>query len=176
MIVVCVMSALLLAYGGYQARFYLLRRRLGRMEWGELVARVQPVNVGAVAQVAENFLHPSKSQLRLEPGVMWQSIGELEGLHALHTNADAMLDLAVFASRWNSVEGRIVSEMIRRDGVRLKRAIMQIEMAMFFGLGSSFAPFQLQEAAASYHLMRGRLFGLYEAVHVGLYPRLIEVL
>ena len=176
MFVIAALIVVLIAFAATQGRFFLRRRRLRRMRWDELVARVQPVNVDGVASIAENFLRPSKDQLRMEPGEMWEMVGKLKGMEAMRSNADAMLELAQFASRWNVVEGRIVSEMIRRDAVRLKRAIVQIELAMFFQLGSVFAPFQLQEAAACYHLMRGRLLGLYEVAHVGLYPRLAEVL
>ena len=176
MFVLAALLVVLTAFGIAQGRFFLRRRRLRKMSWEELVARVQPVNLDGISTIAENFLHPCKEQLRIEPDEMWQMVGKLKGLQALRCNADAMLELAQFASRWNVTEGRIVSEMIRRDGVRLKRAVTQIEMALFWQLGVVFAPFQLQEAAAAYHLMRGRLLGLYQVAHVGLYPRLSDVL
>ncbi len=37
-----------------------------------------------------------------------------------------MLTLAIFAQRWNSESGRIVSELMRRDAVRLKEAISEL--------------------------------------------------
>ncbi len=176
MLIVVFLFFLVAAYGSVQGRYFLRRRRLSRMDLQEHLARIKPVNVDAVSVIALHFLNPSKRQLSMEPPAMWESIGEMDGLQALIDNADAILDLALFASRWNRVEGRIVGEMIRRDGVRLKRAAFRIQMATYFGLGGAFAPFQLQEVSAAYHLMRGRLLGLYQVTHVGVYPRLVEVL
>ncbi|MGI4758234.1 MAG: hypothetical protein ACRYGF_15475 [Janthinobacterium lividum] len=176
MLIVAALIAVLIALAVVQVRFYLRQRRLQRTSWDELLSRLQPVNLQGIEEIAENFLHPSKTQLRIEPTEMWELVGKLKGIQALSANADAILDLAVFASRWNQVEGRIVAEMIRRDGVRLKRAVVKIEVSTVFGLYRALAPFQLQEAAAAYQLMRGRLLGLYLVAHVGLHPRLMEVL
>jgi hypothetical protein len=176
MLVFGILLSLVAGYGAVQGRFYLRRRRLHNTSVQTLVERLQPVNLGAICQIAENFLNPSRLQLRLEPPVMWAKIGEVEGLKMLSTNADAILDLAAVASRWDRTEGRITAEMIRRDGVRLKRAVWKIRLVLHFGLGEVCAPFQLQEAAAAYYLMRTRLLGLYQGSHTGLYPRLAEVL
>ena len=176
MLIFAVLCVLVALYGVVQGRFYLRHRRLSRTSIHELVSRIQPVNVDGISAIAMNFLNPSKMQLQLEPPMMWASIGEMSGLEALIANADAILDLAAFASRWNQVEGRVIAEMIRRDGVRLKRAAWKIQLATYSGLGRVSAPFQLQEAAAAYFLMRGRLLGLYQVAHVGIYPRLAEVL
>ena len=176
MIVVAVLLALCLAYAGTQLRFYVRRRKLLQQSWDDVLIRVKPVNIAAISEIADNFLHPSRSQLRIEPDEMWERIGKMDGLERLATNAEAMLDLAVYAAQWNRVEGRIVGEMIRRDAVRLRKAVRVIELAMFSQLVVTMAPFQLQEAIAAYHLMRGRLLGLYEVAHVGLHPRLAEVL
>lgn len=176
MLIVAGLAAVLIAIAFVQVRFYSRQRRLQRMSWEEMLARLQPVNRHGIAEIAENFLNPSKNQLCMDPTEMWERVGKLKGIEALSANADAILDLAAFASRWNQVEGRIVAEMIRRDGVRLKRAVAKIELSMIFGVYRVFAPFQLQEAAAAYHLMKGRLLGLYLVAHVGLYPQLTEVL
>ena len=62
--------------------------------------------------------------------------------------------------------------MIRRDAVRLNRALTRIELALFSQLGWLRAPFHVQEVSASYYLIRSRLLGLYENSHAGLLPRL----
>ena len=94
----------------------------------------------------------------------------------MNTNAQSMLDLAVYAAQWDRVEGRIVGEMMRRDAVRLKRATRYIRAAMVSEKAAKFAAFELQEAAAAYHLMRGRLHGLYESVNIGLYSQVAETI
>ena len=176
MLIVAALVATVIAIAIMQTRFFMRRRRLQGTSWEELLSRLQPVNLEGIAEIAESFLHPSKAQLRMEPPEMWERVGQLRGIRAVSANADAILELAMFASRWNQVEGRVVAEMIRRDGVRLKRAAAKIEFELVFGAYGVSAPFQLQEAAAAYHLMRGRLLGLYQVAHIGLYPQLLEAL
>ena len=174
MLYLTVLCSLVLAYAASQGAFYLKRRKLQQRSWNDLLASVQSVNVLGITEIADCYLHPSSTQLRLDPTQMWEIVGESKGLQALRTNAQAMLDLAVYAAQWNRVEGRVVGEMMRRDGVRLNRAIKQIELAMIAQIGVKFAAFELQEAAAAYHLMRKRLLGLYEVAHIGLYQPLAE--
>ena len=69
---------------------------------------------------------------------------------------------------------------MRRDGVRLRQAIFRIRFGMMsqmvLGRHLVSVPFQLQEAASAYYLMRQRLLALYESSHVGLYPVLAQSL
>jgi hypothetical protein len=172
MIFLAILCSLLVIYAASQARFIWKRRKLVHRNWTDLLSEIQPVNTRAIAEIAECYLQPSSTQLRLEPDTMWRMIGGSAGLRALGKNAQAMLDLAVYAAQWNRVEGRIVGEMMRRDGIRLERAIRRIEVAMISQAAEKFAAFELQEALASYHLMRGRLLGLYEASQIGLHEQL----
>jgi hypothetical protein len=172
MIFLAILCSLVLIYGASQARFIWKRRKLIHRSWADVLSDIQPVNTQAIAEIAECYLQPSSTQLRLEPDAMWRMIGGFAGLQTLGKNAQAMLDLAVYAAQWNRVEGRIVGEMMRRDGIRLERAIRQIEIAMVSQAAEKYAAFELQEALASYHLMRGRLLGLYEVSQIGLHERL----
>lgn len=168
------LSCLLVAYATVHVRHILKRRRLSQRSWHDLVNEIQPVNSTSIASIAECYLKPTSRQLRIEPDYMWMMIGEAEGLRTLKHNAGAMLDLAVYAVQWNPVEGRIVSEMMRRDAVRLDRAIRHIERALLRQRAEKFAAFELQEAVASYQLMRGRLLALYQVADVRYYQRLAE--
>jgi hypothetical protein len=172
MIFVVVLCSFLVIYAASQAQFIWKRQKLVHRSWADLIREIQPVNTLAIAEIADCYLQPSSTQLRLEPDTMWRMIGGSAGLRALGKNAQAMLDLAVYAAQWNRVEGRIVGEMMRRDGVRLQRAIRRIEIAMVSQAAEKFAAFELQEALASYHLMRGRLLGLYESSQIGLHEQL----
>jgi hypothetical protein len=174
MLYFAILLCLVLAYAANQGYFYWKRRKLLQRSWGDILASVQPVNIEGIAEIADCYLHPSSTQLRLEPTQMWEMVGKFEGLRALKENAEAMLDLALYAAQWNSVEGRIVGEMIRRDGVRLNRAIREIEVATLAQIGNKFAAFELQEVAVTYHLMRQRLLGLYQVAQLGLYAPLVE--
>jgi hypothetical protein len=159
-----------------QLRFVYRRRRLLSQTWGMVLDRVEYVNFRGVKAIADRYLQPDHEQLRLSPGEMWEMVGGLVGVGRMRANAEAMLDLAVFAEQWNAGEGPVVSEMIRRDGVRLKRAVTQIQLAYLYRVGFVRTPFHVQEAAAAYYLMRSRLIGLYQNSQMTLVPRLEAVL
>ncbi|MEO8736764.1 MAG: hypothetical protein ABI380_09515 [Edaphobacter sp.] len=159
-----------------QVRWAYRRRQLMAGSWETVIERIRPVNLDGLRTIAECYLQPDKNQLSIEPSEMWAIVGGLQGISRLQANAAAMLDLAVFAERWDDVQGRVVSEMIRRDAVRLNNAVRRLELAYFFQFAFIRAPFYIQEAAATYYLIRSRLLGLYENCHAGLYPRLAEAL
>jgi hypothetical protein len=98
----------------------------------------------------------------------------------MRANADLMLALAAHASHWNYEGATIVSERMRRDALRLQRAVLRIEVGFlpFAGLRQFYirTPFQIQEAAAAYYLMRQRLLALYGSSHSGRLPALAAVL
>ena len=172
MILLAIFAALLLLLAGYQASFVLRRRRLENRSWEDVLTRVQPIDLVGVRSIANCYLHPDRHQLSIEPATMWEMIGGLEGLSRLRANAAVMLELAVYAERWNEEEGPVIAEMIRRDAVRLNRAVTRIELTLISQIGRVRAPFYLQEISASYFLMRSRLLGLYQNSHVALLPRL----
>ena len=153
-------------YAGYK------RRSLMAQSWESILARVECVDLQNIWRVAECYLNPDRNQLRIETDEMWRLLGGLDGINRLHKNANAMLDLAIYAQRWNDSEGPVIAEMIRRDAVRVRRSVTRFQLTYVLGLGFIKAPFYLQEAAAAYYLMRGRLMGVYHNGHVGLIPQL----
>ena len=154
------------AYVGHQ------RRKLFAQSWDSILSRMEGVHLAGLQEIAEAYLKPTKNQLRIEPVEMWTTVGGLTGLQKMRQNSETMLQLALYAERWNAESGRVVSEMIRRDALRLKKAVIKIELAMIYPYGMVYAAFSLQEAISSYCLMRERLLGLYEVAHDGLLPRL----
>lgn len=160
------------AVAGVQVRWVYRRRRLMAESWDTVLGRAERIDLDGVRTVAECYLQPDRNQLRVETDVMWDLLGGLEGLGRLQKNAGAILDLAVYAQRWNDTEGAVVAAMIRRDAVRLQRAVTKAQIAALLGFGFVKAPLHIQEAAATYYLMRSRLIGLYENSHVALLPRL----
>jgi hypothetical protein len=157
-----------------QLRFAYRRRELSKRSWQTILALVEPVDVAGLRRISDNFLDPDRAQLLLEPHQMWAIVGGLEGVARLRSNAAALLDLAVYAEGWNRVESRIIAEMIRRDAVRVRKAVWRIQLAFLFQREVARTPFHLQEAASAYYLMRCRLLALYENSHAGLLPRLAE--
>ncbi len=169
-------ALLLLIIVAIQLRFFLRRRAQQNTTWNTLVARIEPLNFADLETIAKAYLEPRANQLELQPQAMWRLLGGADGLPRLRRNAQVMLDLAIFVQRWNFEDATVVAEIMRRDAVRLQKAITQIEMAMLLRRHSLHIPFYIHEASAAYYLMRQRLFALYETSHVGLLPRLAQAL
>ncbi len=175
MIPILILGCGVVALGLFYLRFALQESRQLK-PWADLVARIRPLNPAHIERLAESYLNPSKDQLRIEPAEMWELLGGHEGIDRMRDNAEAMLELARHVQRWNVTEGRIVTEMMRRDAVRLRKAARDIELSMLTHRYATLAPFCLQEASAAYYLMRQRLLALYENNHAGLRPQLASLL
>jgi len=150
--------------------------RLSRLSWDDLLARVEPVSIDGISTVALDYLQPSKGQLQIGTAELWTLIGEDEGLRRMYANAEILIALAGYAQRWNPEESVIVTERMRRDGITLRRATLRLSMGFMGRRADVFGPFNVQEAASAYYLMRQRLMALYETSHVGRYPRLAAAL
>lgn len=157
---------------GVQAHWTYKRRQLLKGSWGNVLAPVENVDIEGFMAIAEGYLQPDNHQLRIEPSRMWHIVGGFKGLARMQSNADAMLNLAVYSERWNLAHESVVSDLIRRDTVRLNNAIAKVRLRYFFGFGVLRTAFHIQEAVVSYYLLRSRLFGLYQHAHVGLLPGL----
>lgn len=155
----------------YQLRFAARRRRPAQT-WQEILVRLEQVNTEGLQSIADGYLHPDGKQGRLEPPLMWELVGGDEGLKRMGVNAGLMLELAALAEQWNETEGIIVGEMLRRDALRLRRAVRRIRWGMLWDGAGRSAAFQLEEAASAYWLMAGRLLGLYRVAHAGALPAL----
>jgi hypothetical protein len=155
------------------AGYFRMARQQGKQhlaDWPSLVARLQPLPAPGLTAVAESYLHPRSNQIELEPAAIYELLGGAQGLQVMQQNAQVMLLLAGYATRWNQVEALIVTEMIRRDVRRLQTALRMVRFEMLLRRMAFRAPFRMQEAAAAYHLMTCRLTALYESSHQGLYP------
>ncbi len=148
-----------------QFKFLTRRKELSQRTWEDLVASVEQVNLEGIREIADVFLNPTKDQLRLEPPTMWQMLGGLKGLQTMHRNAEIMLELCVYAERWDAA-GPVVSEMIRLDAMNFNKALRRVELAAVLGLGHLRGHFAIMEIAAHYELIRRRLFGQYEKSHI----------
>jgi hypothetical protein len=152
--------------------------KLNERSWSDLVAEIQFIDFRGVSLVARDYLDPRRGQIDLEPEEIWTLLGGDAGLRTMLANANRLIALAAFAQQWNLDEGVIVAERMRRDGLRLRKAVRRVQMGMlsqiFTGQHWVEVPFQLQEAASAYYLMRQRLLALYETSHIGLYPQLAK--
>lgn len=144
--------------------------------WDDLVARLEPVPFNGLSIVALDYLQPTKGQIAIETNQIWELVGGSEGLRRMSTNAEVLIALAGYAQQWNRQEGVIVAERMRRDGAALRRSTRKLSLGLLLGYGGASGPFNVQEAASAYYLMRQRLLALYETSHAGRYPRLAAAL
>ena len=125
--------------------------------------------------VASAYLAPTKVQLQMCPSERWELVGRTDGIRQMKRNAEVMLELAVYAQRWDKEEAIVITELIRRDASRVTRAVNVLRVHLFVNStleSSTSAPFHLLEAAAAYFLLRRRLVGLYEKTRVDLVTQL----
>ncbi len=170
-----------LVIAAFAAAAWYARRSLIRLDgrgFETLLAELHPLNLEGVTYVARDYLEPRRGQVAMEPEVIWRLLGGETGLKQMRANADLLLLIAAHAAQWNEEEGPIVAERMRRDAVRLRSAVRQIRVGMLSQMVTGqhwvSVPFQLQEAAGAYYLMRQRLLALYETSHIALHPRLAQ--
>ena len=160
----------------FQFRFFRRERKVVSQSWDGVLDQLERLDIEGLRTIADCYLNPIEDQLRIEPYAMWETVGGSEGLRKMLHNANVMLDLAMYAERWHDVTGRVISEMLRRDAARIRKAVRKIQIAMITRRRVYYLGFELQEAIATYWLMRGRLLGMYSDCHAGLLPRLSEAL
>jgi len=161
---------LLAAVVAYHLHFAV--RRKPTRTWQKILSEIEQVNKDGLQLIADCYLQPDSRQLEIEPPLMWELLGGHDGLKHLCTNASLMMELAVVAEQWDRVEGTIIAEMLRRDALRIRKSVQRLRLGMLWNGASVSVAFNLQEAVSSYCLMRGRLIGLYQNVHIALLPQL----
>ena len=176
----------LFAAGAFAGAAWYARRSSIRLDgrcFDALLAALAPLDVDNLSLVAHHYLDPRPDHTAvevMEPEAIWRMLGGEAGLKTMRANAALLLALAAHAAQWNESDGPIVAERMRRDAVRLRSAIRQIRIGMLSQMITGHhwvaVPFQLQEAAGAYYLMRQRLLALYETSHVGLLPRVAEAI
>jgi hypothetical protein len=176
----CIVALLLIVCLAFTIYSHKRAIRLSERGWEDLLSRVQAVNTKGLTTIALDYLNPTKSQTAIQPRELWKLVGAYEGLRHMRVNVHLMLALAAHASQWDYEEATIVTERMRRDALRLRRALLKIEIGFvpiaFLRRFYFTAPFHIQEAAAAYYLMRQRLLTLYASAHAGRYPALAAVL
>ncbi|MDW5267594.1 MULTISPECIES: hypothetical protein [Acidobacteriaceae] len=159
----------ILAIAGYVFYVSLHRRELlGRSSEHDLISKMEPVDLEGLRRISEAFQQPEKGRPGIDSDEMWRIVGGLEGLRRLRRNAWVMLDLAVYVERWNDEQAAEISQMMRRDAVRLNRAITHIVLRHLLQIGFRRAPLHIGEVVASYCLIRSRLVDLYQVRNADL--------
>jgi hypothetical protein len=170
---VTIAAVLIIFLVGYSLlRTSIRRYKLSRLDWDQLLAKVEPVSIDEISIVALDYLQPKKGQLALRLNEIWLMIRQTDGPDRMYANAAVLLALAGYAERWNFEESIVVAARMRQDAITLRRATLKLSISVWTGANDLMAPFYFQEAASAYYLMRQRLLALYETSHVGRYPSL----
>lgn len=148
------------------------KAKFAGVSWEQLVSQIEEVPIQGVARIATDYLQPCKGQLSISTEELWELIGGEKGLQRMSANGDVLIALAAFAGQWNPEESAIVWERMRRDGLTLRRAVRRLSFRLTRESSKSAGPFNVQEAAGVYWLMRERLLKLYQTSHAARYPPL----
>lgn len=161
-------------------RLQLRKVKLSDESWKSLVGKLQKIDNHGVTAVAHDFLNPREGLFVLQPEQIWNAVGGYAGLTRMRDNAEIMIALAAFVREIDFDSSVIVGERIRRDAILLQKCVRRLNLAqvrhVMFGKISAGAIFDVQQAAASYYLMRERLFALYKVNLDGMYPALSQAL
>jgi hypothetical protein len=148
------------------ATYFLLRtRRASRMTWMTLLGRLRQMDRDKLATVALDLLEDREAESQLDPGVIFEMIGGMEGLDAVEQNCDVLIDLAAYVQRWYP-EALEIAEDLRLNSREIKWHIGRLRGASQTGHLYEQFPVYAQRAVATYYLMTRSLLVLYEGGRV----------
>lgn len=147
--------------------YYLIRaRRSADTSWEDLLHRLKLLDRDAIATVAlDGMADPENSQnesFGLDPTVIWNLLGGLEGLEVIQQNCQVLVELATYVQRWYP-EAVMVAEQLRLNAREIEWHVGRLQGAAKTGnLKTSFATYA-QPAVVSYYRMTRNVLALYEA-------------
>ncbi len=148
------------------ATYFLVRaRRAARTSWMAILAKLQRIDRDKFATVALDLLEERENQPQLEPAVIFDMIGGMEGLGALEQNCDVLIDLAAYVQKWYPEALEIANEL-RLNSREIKWHIGRLRGASQTGHLYEQFPQYAQRAVATYYLMTRSLLVLYEGGRV----------
>ena len=150
---------------GIAAHFFFRARRVARNDWMTLLGRLKQIDRDKFAAVALDLLEENESQAQLDPSLIYEMIGGMNGLNALEENCDVLIDLATYVQRWYP-DALELAEELRVNSRAIKWHIGRLRGASQTGHLREQFPEYAQRAVASYYLMTRSLLVLYESVQV----------
>ncbi len=146
--------------------FFLLRaRRVHRSTWPALLGRLKRIDRDKFAAVALDLLEENPPQAELDPSLIFDMVGGLEGLTALEQNCDVLVDLATYVQIWYP-EALELAEELRLNAREVQWHVSRLRGASRTGHLREQFPLYAQRAVATYYLMTRSLLVLYEGVEV----------
>jgi hypothetical protein len=161
-IAVALLVMILVGIAGY---CFLRSRRVDRNDWMTLLSRLRQLDRDKVAAVALDLLEEQDVQSQLDPELIYDMVGGMNGLDALEQNCDVLIDLAAYVQRWYP-EALELAEELRVNSRAIKWHIGRLRGASHTGHLREQFPEYAQRAVATYYLMTRSLLVLYEGVEV----------
>ncbi len=157
--------------------YYVRARRSADTTWDELLHRLAVVDREAISTIALDALiedgeqRPQGDTFALDPTVIWNLLGGLEGLEVLERNCQVLVELAAYLQRFYP-EAIVVAEQLRLNAREIEWHVGRLKGAAQTGnLQTSFADYA-QRAVVTYYMMTHHLLALYDQVG---FPRLAEL-
>ena len=148
------------------ASYSLLRaRRASRKAWTVLMGRLQLIDREKFSAVALDLLEDRDDSHQLDPDLIFEMIGGMNGLDAIEQNCDVLIDLATYVQRWYP-EALQIAEELRLNAREIKWHIGRLRGASQTGHLRDQFPIYAQRAVATYYLMTRSLLVLYEGVEL----------
>jgi hypothetical protein len=145
---------------------YLRARRSAGQSWDDLLGRLSWIDRDAVSTIALDAIcesgepRPSGDGFTLEPDVIWNLLGGLEGLEAIQHNCEVLVEMASYVQR-TYPEALLVAEQLRLNAREIDWHVGRLKGAAQTGnLQASFDAYA-QRAVVSYYLMTRHLLALY---------------
>ena len=145
---------------------YLWRaRRAAKNGWAILLGRLAQIDREKFAVVALDLLDDEAAQSQLDPQLIFEMIGGMNGLDALEQNCDVLVDLATYVQKWYP-DALELAEDLRLNAREIKWHIGRLRGASQTGHLKDQFPMYAQRAVATYYLMTRSLLVLYEGVQL----------
>ena len=149
-------------------RYYLKARRAAGDSWEVLFGRLIAIDREKIALIASDLMEgtgdltPREADTELEPEQIWELMGGMEGMAALESNCEVLIDLAAYVQRWYP-EALTVAEQLRLDARAIQWHLERLKGAARAGNLESAFPEYAQRAVATYYRMTQNVLALYEA-------------
>ena len=148
------------------AVYYIVRaRRASKKAWTILMGRLKQIDREKFTAVALDLLEERDDSQQLDPDLIFEMIGGMNGLDALEQNCDVLIDLATYVQRWYP-EALQLAEELRLNAREIKWHIGRLRGASQTGHLRDQFPVYAQRAVATYYLMTRSLLVLYEGVQL----------
>jgi len=158
-------AVFLLALVAVAIYFVARARRASRTTWMELLGRLKQIDRDKVAVIALDLLEEQEAAPALDPEMIFEMIGGMDGLGAMEQNCDVLIDMAAYVQQWYP-EALEISEELRLNAREIKWHIGRLRGASERGHLFEQFPMYAQRAVATYYLMTRSLLILYEGGHI----------